>query len=139
MKDYEVPQDDANMLEGKTREIQYALDKEGHYTQVKSVGWEPKNIVMQQAWDEVNERVKEALQKVKSGEKSPIYFFMHRNIMDIRILSEYTGFFRWTIKRHFKPSVFNRLSDKKLQKYAEAFRLNSINDLKHFDAHNAEY
>jgi len=139
MKEHEVPQDDANMLEGKTREIQYAIDENGRYKQVKSVGWEPKNIVMQQAWDDVNENVKSALKDVLNGEKSPIFYFMHKNIMDIRILSEYTGFFRWTIKKHFKPEIFKKLSDKKLQKYVEAFRLSSINDLKDFDANNTKY
>ena len=134
MKENEVPQDDANMLEGKTREIQYAIDKNGHYKQVKSMGWEPKNIVMQQAWDEVNENISSALKKVIDGEKSPIFYFMHKNIMDIKILSEYTGFFKWTIKKHLMPKGFKQLSNKKLQKYVEAFRLNEINDLKEFDA-----
>lgn len=134
MKENEVPQDDANMFEGKTREIQYAINKDGHYTQVKSVGWEPKNMILQQAWEEVNECTNEALELVKNGTKSPIYYFMHKNIMDLKILSEYTGFFRWAIKKHFKPEVFNRLSEAKLQKYVEAFRLHDINDLKQFDA-----
>lgn len=137
MKENEVPQDDANMFEGKTREIQYAIDKDGHYKQVKSVGWEPKNIVMQQAWDEVNESTSSALKQVINGEKSPIFYFMHKNIMDIKILSEYTGFFKWTIKKHLNPKTFKQLSDKKLQKYVEAFRLNEINDLKEFDARKA--
>ncbi len=134
MKEYEVPQDDANMFEGKTQEIQYAIDNNGHYKQVKSVGWEPKNIVMQQAWNEVSENIKGALQEVAEGKKSPVFFFMHKNIMDLSLLSEYTGFFKWTIKKHFKPNVFKKLSDKKLEKYTEAFRLKNIQELKEFDA-----
>lgn len=134
MKETEVPQDDANMLEGKTREIQYAIDKDGHYKQVKSVGWEAKNTILQQAWDEVNEDTQTALQEVIDGKKSPIFYFMHKNIMDLSILSEYTGFFKWTIKRHFKPSIFKKLSDKKLEKYLEAFQLKTITELKKFDA-----
>ena len=139
MKENEVPQDDANMFEGKTREIQYAVDESGHYKQVKSVGWEAKNVVMQQAWDEVNENIQAALEEVKNGNKSPIYYFMHKNIMDIGILSEYTGFFKWTIKRHFKPEVFQKLSDKKLKKYTEAFRLNNIDELKNFTPNDADH
>ncbi len=134
MKENEVPQDDANMLGGKTREIQYALDENGNYKQVKSVGWEPKNVVMQQVWDEVEETIQEALEAVKSGEKSPIYYFMHKHLMDVKILSEYTGFWRMTVKKHFKPKNFKKLSEKQLKKYAEAFRMQSINELTSFDA-----
>jgi len=49
MKDNEVPQDDANMMEGKFREPWDALDEDGKYTTVRSVGWDPKNVVMQDA------------------------------------------------------------------------------------------
>ncbi len=133
MKVQEVPQDDANMLEGKTKEIQFALDKNGNYTEVKSVGWEPKNIILQEAWNEVNENITNAINLVENGGKSPIYFFMHKNIMDIKLLSQYTGFCVFTIKRHLKPNVFKNLSDKKLEKYLKTFNLNSINDLKLFD------
>jgi hypothetical protein len=49
--------------------------------------------------------------------------------MDISILSSYTGFWKWTVKRHLKPSVFKKLSDQKLQKYAEIFEI-SIDELK---------
>jgi hypothetical protein len=54
--------------------------------------------------------------------------------MDISILSDYTGFWKWQIKRHLKPDVFNRLSDKKLQKYAEAFNI-KVEDLKSMTVH----
>ncbi|MBN2668280.1 MAG: hypothetical protein JXR60_03540 [Bacteroidales bacterium] len=134
MKINEVPQDNANMLEGKTKEIQYALDENGNYQQVKSVGWEPKNIVMQQAWDEVNENIANALKEVKKGAKSPIYYFMHKNIMDLKILSEYTGFWKISIKKHFNPQHFNKLKPEQLQKYVEAFRLTSIKELTEFNA-----
>jgi hypothetical protein len=37
----------------------------------------------------------------------------------------------WRVKRHRKPSVFKRLSNKVLSKYAEAFEI-SIEELKNF-------
>ncbi len=133
MKKNEVPQDDANMTEGITKELQYALDEDGNYVEVKSVGWEPKNIVMQHAWDEVKEDIKMAVKKIKIGEKSPIYFFMYTFMMDEKILSEYTGFWVITIKRHLKPSVFKKLSDDKLEVYRRVFKLDSIIELKEFN------
>lgn len=121
MKESEVPQDDANMLDGKFREPCYALDEDGKYTTVKSVGWEPKNIVMQDAWDAVNEKITETKDKVMLGELSPIAYYMEKQLMDISVLAAYTGFFKWTVKRHLKMKTFKKLSDIKLQKYADVF------------------
>lgn len=48
MKSKDVPQDDANMLQGKFKEPVYSLDENGNYVVVPSVGWDPKNAVMQE-------------------------------------------------------------------------------------------
>jgi len=133
MKKNEVPQDDANMTEGITKELQYALDEDGNYVEVKSVGWEPKNIVMQHAWDDVKEDIEMAVKQIKLGKKSPIYFFMYKFMMDEKILSEYTDFWVFTVKRHLKPKVFKKLSDDKLEIYKRVFKLKSIDELKKFD------
>ena len=49
--------------------------------------------------------------------------------MDIPIVSAYTGFWKWQVKQHLKPSVFERLSEKKLAKYAVIFEV-SVEELK---------
>ncbi len=123
MKENEVPQDDANMLEGKFKEPCYVLDKNGKYTTVRSVGWDPKNIIMQDAWDAVYEKIAEIKKKVEDGELSPIAYYMEKQLMDLTVLSGYTGFFKWTIKRHLKMKNFLKLNDKKLQKYADTFEI----------------
>jgi hypothetical protein len=46
---------------------------------------------------------------------------MELKLMDIQILSAYTRFWKWQVKRHLKPRVFEKLSAKKLQRYATAF------------------
>jgi hypothetical protein len=125
----EVPQDDAHLLEGKTRDLQYALDKDGKYTTVKSVGWEPKNTAMLSAWEYENDKIREALKLVKEGKKSPIYYFMNKCLMDISLLASYTGFSRFRIRRHFKPSIFNKLSQEKIDKYIYAFGLKEREEL----------
>jgi hypothetical protein len=53
--------------------------------------------------------------------------------MDLGILASYVGFWKWRVKRHFKPSVFSKLSNKILQKYADAFDI-SVDELKNFKA-----
>lgn len=129
MKENEVPQDDANLLEGKTRDVQYALDKDGKYTTVKSVGWEPKNIALQNAWELENVKIAEALLMVKEGKKSPIYYFMIKCLMNVSLVASYTGFSRFRVKRHFKPANFQKLSEEKLDKYVYAFGLKDRSEL----------
>ena len=61
---------------------------------------------------------------------------MEMKLMDIPIVAGYTGFWKWQIRRHLKPKIFNRLSDRKLRKYAETFEV-SIDDLKTMKIHEA--
>jgi hypothetical protein len=131
MRKEDVPQD-PSALTGITRDLCYVKDKNGKYTTDLSIGWEVKKQALDNAWDDINERVSEAAALVKQGEKSPIYYFMELKLMDIGLLSSYTGFWKWTIKRHFKPTVFNSLSTKKLELYAKTFDI-SVDELKHFN------
>ena len=123
MKSKDVPQDDANMLQGKFREPVYSLDKDGNYTTVKSVGWDPKNAVMQEAWDVVNDKIEIARQDVLSGKLSPIGYYIEKNIMDIGLVSKYMGIWKWKVKKHLKPRNFAKLSDEMLEKYAKVFNI----------------
>lgn len=129
MKINEVPQDDANLFEGKTRDVQYALDENGKYTTVKSVGWEPKNIAMTQAWELEKQKREAAWIMVKEGKKSPIYYHMVRCLMDIKLVAAYTGFSRWKVRRHFRPLVFSKLTVDVLNKYVYTFGLTAREDL----------
>ena len=61
---------------------------------------------------------------------------MEKGLMDIGIVSAYTGFWKWTIKRHLKPGAFKNLSDKKLQRYANVFNV-SVDDFKNMNVHEA--
>lgn len=131
MKKEDLPQDPSALV-GVTRDVCYVKDKDGKYTTDLSIGWDVKKQALDNAWDDINERVHEAATKVKSGEISPIYYFMEKKLMDISLLSGYTGFWKFTIKRHFKPSVFKSLSDSKLELYAKAFDI-SIDELKKFN------
>ena len=120
MKKEEILQD-PSPLDKFTKEVCYAVNDNGVYTTALSRGWQVKADALGITWDEAQERMKSARDKVESGEASPILFFMELNLMDVAILSAYTGFWRWSVKRHLKPEIFKNLSDKKLQKYADAF------------------
>lgn len=120
MKSSDIPQD-PSPLDKFTKEVLYAIDENGNYTKQLSRGWQIKADALGISWQEAKTRIENAKQQFEKGEVSPILFFMELNLMEISILSDYTGFWKCTIKRHFKPSVFAKLSNKKLQIYAEVF------------------
>lgn len=130
MKKEDVPQDPSALV-GVTRDVCYVKDKDGKYTTDLSIGWDVKKKALDNAWEDINERVQEAAEMVKKGECSPVVYFMEKNLMDLTLLSSYTGFWKFNIKRHFKPAVFNSLSEQKLATYAKAFNI-SVEELKNF-------
>jgi len=133
MKKDEVPQDLSSL--GKiTREVCYATDSEGKYVAALSSGWDVKITALDVAWGDIEKRIAAAKEKVLNNESSPLLFFMEYRLMDLAILAGYTGFWQWQIKRHLKPEVFNKLSTKQLEKYAEAFNT-KVEDLKTMAVH----
>lgn len=131
MKKDEIPQD-PSVLDKFTKEVSYVVDKDGKYTTGLSRGWDVKASALDVSWDNIKARVEEARDKVTAGEISPVVFFMELRIMDLQTLSAYTGFWKWTVKRHFRPSIFRRLSNSRLSKYAEVFEV-TVDDLKNFE------
>ncbi len=119
-----------------TKEVCYATDSSGKYVTELSSGWDVKITALDVAWKDIQERIAKARSKVLSGEASPLLFFMEYRLMDMAMLSGYTGYWSWQIKRHLKPEVFSKLSDKKLQKYAETFNV-KVEDLKTMTVHEA--
>ncbi|MCF8257287.1 MAG: hypothetical protein K9J06_07020 [Flavobacteriales bacterium] len=133
MKKEDVPQDDGKLLEGKFRVVKYAVDDEGHFDKVGSVGWEPENVVMEQAWDDINQRVESARQKFLRGESSPLRFHMEKNLMDIGMLSSYMDMTRLRVWWHMRPAAFSKLSASTLQRYADVFQI-TADELKTVDS-----
>jgi hypothetical protein len=134
MKKEEIPQDDG-ALNKLTREVVYAVDSSGKYSTQLSTGWEVKIKALDVAWDDIAQRIEDARQKVLNNQASPILYFIELRLMDIGIVSAYTGFWKWTIRRHLKPSVFKKLPDKKLQQYADAFNV-TVEELKTMNVHD---
>ncbi len=122
MKKEEIPQD-AGALNKLTREVCYAVDHTGHYTTELSTGWEVKTSALDVAWEDIHHRIENARQKVLKKEASPILFFMEFRLMDVGIVAAYTGFWKWTIRRHLNSTIFDRLPEKKLKRYADAFHV----------------
>lgn len=134
MKKEDLPQDESS-LKNFTREVHYVKNKDGSYEQALSTGWQVKADALEGAWEEVDRRVALALEAFRTGTASPILYYMEKNLMDLPTLAGYTGFWSFCIKRHLKPKSFRRLNDKKLSRYAKAFRI-TIDELKNFDGND---
>jgi hypothetical protein len=130
MKKSELPQDKSALV-NFTRELCYVKNDEGKYEAELSTGWEAKTVALDKAWEEIDSRIHDAVEKVRNGEASPILYFMELRLMDFLVLSGYTGFWQWQIKRHIKPEIFVRLSERKLKKYATAFDV-TVEELKNY-------
>lgn len=128
MKKNEVPQDESKLEKANIREMCYAVDENGEYTTELSTGWDPKTIALDNAIKQIEERVAAAKQRVLQNESSPLEYYMELNKMDLPILASYAGIWKWRVKRHFKPSVFKKLSQKTLEKYAAVFDI-SVDEL----------
>jgi len=130
MKKKDLPQDPSG-LNKFTREVCYVKNSDGKYETNLSSGWSIKNEALDNAWDDINQQIESAKKAFLAGEKSPIYFYFIKNLMDYQVLSGYTGFWKFSIRKHMTPNGFKKLSDKKLAKYAKAFNI-SVDKLKNF-------
>ncbi len=128
----EVPQDKKNFRDGGNapKKVMYVTADDGQYTQTQSAGWEAENLVLEQAWNDIEQQLLSEKKRVLNHEVSPIAYYMVQSRMDLPILASYVGKWQWQVKRHLKPAVFNKLSEKMLHKYAEVFDV-SIETLKH--------
>jgi len=121
MKKHEVPQEES-MLEGHQRAC-YAIDEQGRYTVVGSIGWEVEKVVNSQANEEVRQAIVDALTRCRAGKASPLAYHMARRQMDPAILSAYSGVSRLRIRWHMRPGPFARLPEDMLRRYADAMNL----------------
>ena len=128
MKVNDVPQDKGIIGDHGT-EVCYAVDDDGKYMLASSLGWEPKNVTNEQAWDVINKEISDAVRGIKAGELSPLAYHMTKNLMDESLLANYSGFYKWRVKRHLKADVFKKLKPAHLKRYADIFGM-SIEELK---------
>lgn len=121
-----------NQAYGQFRELFYSYGEDGKFEKKVGFHGESTRVTLQQAWDLFNDRIEAARQKVKSGKASPLLYYMEKTLVTPMDLSMHAGIMVWRVKRHLKLKVFNRLSEKTLKKYAEAFNI-TIDQLKTVD------
>ena len=113
-----VPQDKSSTYANNKKAI-YARDHDGKVKVIGSSGWEAEEITTLQALNDLQEMAEEAYCEVKKGKKSPLFYHMYAIRMDLQLMSDATGFFKWTIKRDFKPDMFSKIDRKRVSIYSE--------------------
>jgi hypothetical protein len=119
MRERDVPQEGNATLEGKRKAV-YAVGDDGRLRIVESSGWEVEEVVTRQALAELERCAQQARERVVAGRSSPLEYHMYRARMDVALLSQATGLWRWRVRRHFRPGIFARLPRALLQRYADA-------------------
>jgi len=119
MDEEKVPQDRSRSYGGH-RKLLYAKTDDGDYRAVTSSGWDAEETVTLAAVEEIERLARETWDAANRGEVSPLAYHMYAQRMDVVLLSQGSGLFQWRIRRHFRPHVFARLSDKILQRYSNA-------------------
>ena len=120
----EVPQDGISSYGGR-RKLFYAVDQDGAYVTVSSSGWEAEAIATGSALDEIERQRRDTWRRANSGATSPLEYYMHCRRMDLALLAKSTGFSQWRIRRHFRPAVHARLTDRVLARYSEALGIDA--------------
>ena len=122
MRERDVPQE-GNATLGGHRKAVYAVADDGRVRLVASRGWEVEEIVTRQALDDLERRAREARARAVAGRASPLEYHMYRSRMDLPLLAQATGLWRWRIRRHFRQEVFARLPETLRRRYADALGL----------------
>ena len=135
MNIHETPQDKEDFKQkAELKKVLYVTNDDGSYTTINSEGWEVEDAATIVAWETVEERLKILKLKVVANELSPIPYFMEKSLFELGVLAKYMGKWKWQIKRHFKPEIFNKLNAKILKKYAQVFDI----DLKELTEFNTD-
>ncbi len=118
MKVNEVPQD-ITYYEGEKRAC-YALNDQGKYVIVSSIGWSAEEVVNGLAVAELVANLEETRKAVLKGIKSPLVYHMERRQMIPGILAKTAGIATFRVRRHFRPEIFAKLKLSVLDRYAKA-------------------
>lgn len=131
MRSKQVPQDDSQTYGGH-KKLLYAVGENGHYQEAQSSGWQVESYATQMAVDDMQLQTEEMARRVRKGEVAPLAYYMLKRRLDIPTMAQMTGFFQWQVKRHMKPAVFKKLTDKKLQRYCQIMAI-SIESIRRLD------
>lgn len=129
MEKIKVPKEDNKTLDG-IQKVMYTTSEKGEFQRV-NYGSSVEEFATSVAVQEYETLKKECLENISKGVSSPIEYFMYENRMDLPTLASIVGMFQFRVKRHLKMSVFKKLNNKMLNRYALAFEI-PVDRLKDF-------
>ena len=133
MSNKDVKQDQLTTRETRWKQMAwtiYKVDDQGKF-KTEFERYDDHLVMTVPFADASQEKAEEVKQRVLSNKSSPIEYFMYKRLMDSKALAQAMDIAVWRLKRHFKPNVFKKLDQNKLQEYAKIFKV-QVDDLINF-------
>jgi len=105
------------------RELFYSFDREKGFSAKVDYQYDANQTIIRQSWDAAEERLNAVRNKVIGGKRSPIAYYMEKQLMEVPMLAAYTGFSPWRVRWHLTVPGFRRMKISTLEKYAEIFEI----------------
>ena len=118
--------EEETLIYRNNRELFYSFDRETGFTRKVGYQYSANQEIIRQSWDAAEERLEAVRQKVLSGGVSPIAYHMERCLMEVPMLAAYMEISSWRVRRHLRPGVYKKLSDKMKSRYAAVFGTDSL-------------
>jgi len=103
--------------------VEYAVGENGTYIQKQTLGWEPKDIAQEFAWETMRKHLEKTKADVVYKKLSPLAYYMEVEQMTPKRLSGLIGISQRKIKQHLRPKKFESLRDTTINKYCEFFKI----------------
>ena len=124
MKIDEVPQDEAFLIEGKIRDLCYAVDKDGILHAGRARDGLPKNEAMKLAWNAVFETCRRNTQKsIGRRAQSDCFLYGTQYYGHYHTGELYRNFQMESQKRHLKMKNFSKINLTLMVRYAEVLNI----------------
>ena len=114
---------DEDLIYRNNRELFYSFDQEKGFQRRVDYQYSANQTIIKQGWDVVDERLEEVRKAILNKELSPIAWYMEKNLMEVPMLSAYSGISSWRVRRHLRYKPFQKLTPKLLKRYAEVFNI----------------
>ena len=115
----DVPQDPGSCLAGHEK-LNYAVDAQGRYTGVPTIGWEAEIAATEVGTRATAAAIAAAWTAAREGRTSPLGYHMAVAQMDAAQLAMDCGTWAWRVRWHRRPGSFAALSPAQLARYADA-------------------
>jgi hypothetical protein len=109
MKVLEVPQDNIPQYYEGLKKGYCALNDEGKYVIVPSLGWDADEFINGLAVNQFAANLEETRKLLLAGLKSSLCYHMEVRQMTPEILAKTANIAKFKVKRHFRPDIFVKL------------------------------